>query len=79
MPRPAKQRANVTIDRATLTAARELGLNVSAVSEAALAEAVRQARGQAWAEENAEALARRRAWLDENGMPLARWQLWSPE
>ncbi|MGD9866212.1 MAG: type II toxin-antitoxin system CcdA family antitoxin [Pseudodonghicola sp.] len=79
MSATAKRRTNVTIDAATLDAARELGLNVSAVSEAALIEAVRQARAASWAARNAEALAQRRAWLDDNGLPLAKWQLWQPE
>ena len=43
--------------------ARELWLNVSALSEAAL----REARAKAWAEENAGALAEREAWLREHG------------
>ncbi|WP_109468077.1 type II toxin-antitoxin system CcdA family antitoxin [Albibacillus kandeliae] len=75
----AKRRTNVTIDSDVLDAARELGLNVSAISEAALAESVREARARAWAAENREAISQRRAWVDRNGMPLARWQVWTPE
>lgn len=71
----SKQRTNVTLTSATLAAARELGLNVSAISDAALSEAVRQARATAWAEENAEALAERRAWIDANGTPLSDVQV----
>jgi antitoxin CcdA len=75
----AKRRANVTLSGDLIDAARALDLNVSAIAEAALAEAVRAARAKAWAEENAEALAQRRAWIEANGMPLARWQMWKPE
>ena len=66
----SKQRTNVTLSSDTLSAARELGLNVSAISDAALAEAVRRARAAAWAEANKDALAERQAWIDANGPPL---------
>ncbi len=56
----SKRRTNVSIDAELLAAARELGLNVSAITEAALAERVRAARAAVWAAENAEALAARR-------------------
>ncbi len=70
-----KQRTNVSLTASTLVAARELGLNVSAISDAALAEAVRAAKAEAWARENAEAIAERRAWIEANGTPLADLQV----
>jgi len=70
-----KQRTNITLTADNLTAARELGLNVSAISDAALGEAVRAARAEAWAEENAAALSERRAWIEANGTPLAGLQV----
>jgi antitoxin CcdA len=70
-----KQRTNVSLTASTLAAARELGLNVSAISDAALAEAVRAAKAEAWARENAEAIAERRAWIEANGIPLADLQV----
>jgi len=70
-----KQRTNITLTADNLTAARELGLNVSAISDAALGEAVRAARAEAWAEENAAALSERRAWIEANGTPLADLQV----
>jgi len=70
-----KQRTNVTLSAENIAAARELGLNVSAISDAALAEAVRAARAGRWREENAEAIAERRSWIDENGTPLADLQV----
>ncbi len=73
--RTEKQRTNVSLTASTLTAARDLGLNVSAISDAALAEAVRRARAEAWARENAEAIAERRAWIEANGTPLADLQV----
>ena len=70
-----KQRTNITLTAANLAAARELGLNVSAISDAAVAEAVRAAKAAAWARENAEAVAERRAWIEANGTPLADLQV----
>jgi antitoxin CcdA len=75
---PPKRRTNVSIEGALLDEARELGLNVSAVAEAALGAAVREARARAWAAEAAPAIARRAAWVEAHGLPLARWQLWRP-
>ena len=70
-----KQRTNVTLTAANLAAARELGLNVSAISDAAVAEAVRLAKAKAWAQENTTAITERRAWIEANGTPLADLQV----
>lgn len=70
-----KRRTNITLTVENLTAARELGLNVSAISDAAVGEAVRAARAEAWAKENAAALSERRAWIEANGTPLADLQV----
>ena len=58
-----KQRTNVTLSAETLADARALGLNVSAISDAALAEAVRHAKAKEWAEENADAVTQFRAMI----------------
>lgn len=52
-----------------------VGLNVSAISDAAVAEAVRAARATAWAADNAAAISERRAWIEAHGMPLADLQV----
>ena len=65
-----KQRTNVSLTARTLSAARRLGLNVSAISDAALAAAVKEAEAAEWAERNAAAIAERKAWIDANGTPL---------
>lgn len=77
MPTPTqeKHRTNVTLTAANLAAARRLGLNVSAISDAALASAVKQAEAQAWVKEYAAAIDERRAWIDANGTPLADIQV----
>ncbi len=70
-----KQRTNVTLTAANLASARALGLNVSAISDVALAEAVRAAKAEAWARDNADAIAERRDWIEANGAPLADLQV----
>ncbi|MGR3805110.1 type II toxin-antitoxin system CcdA family antitoxin [Marinibacterium profundimaris] len=76
MPRAAeKQRTNITVDARILSEARALDLNVSAISEAALERAVREAAARSWAEQNAAALDERRAWIAAQGAPLAAWQV----
>jgi antitoxin CcdA len=73
-----RKRTNVSLDARLLEEARRLELNVSAVTEAALEKAVREARARGWVEENARALAERAEWIDRNGLPLAKWQTWKP-
>jgi len=70
-----KQRTNITLSMANLAAARELGLNVSAISDAAVAEAVRAARAEAWAAENMAAISERRTWIEANGTSLTDLQV----
>ena len=70
-----KQRTNISLTAANLTAARELGVNVSAISDAAVAKAVRAARAETWAVENAAAISERRTWIEAKGMPLADLQV----
>ena len=50
-------------EAADLAAARGFGLNVSAISDGALARAVKQAQAAAWVKENAVAIDERRAWI----------------
>lgn len=70
-----KQRTNVSLTIENLTAARELGLDVSAISDAAVTGAVRAARAEAWTTENATAISERRAWIGANGTLLADLQM----
>jgi antitoxin CcdA len=66
-----KRKTSVTLDVAALEAAREFGVNVSAVADAALQRAVAEARRRRWLEENAEAFAAQAEWHARNGHPLA--------
>ena len=66
---------NVTIDTGIVEAARSLGLNLSRISEAALREATRQARDEAWKKDNAEWISAHRQWVESNELPLERYRL----
>lgn len=66
-----RTKTSVTLDAAALEAARELGVNVSAVADMALREAVAAARRRRWLEENAAAFAAQAEWHARHGHPLA--------
>ncbi len=67
----ARRKTSLTLDAAALDSAKELGINVSAVAEAALFKAIAEARQKRWLEENADAFAAQARWHERNGHPLA--------
>jgi antitoxin CcdA len=67
----SKRKTSLTLDAATLESARDLGINISAVADAALQHAVAGARRRRWLDENADAFAAQAEWHDLNGHPLA--------
>lgn len=71
MSAPSERKISLTLDAAALDAARELGINVSAVAETALQRAVAEARLRQWLDENAEAFAAQSEWHKRNGHPAA--------
>lgn len=66
-----KRKTSLTLDAAALEGARELGINVSAVAEAALIQAVAEARRMTWLAENEDAFAAQSDWHARHGHPLA--------
>jgi len=66
-----KRKTSLTLDADALDAARGLGINVSAVAEAALRRAVADARRRRWLEDNAEAFAAQAEWHARNDHPLS--------
>jgi antitoxin CcdA len=71
MATAARRKTSLTLDADALDAARDLGVNVSAVADAALRDAVADARRRRWLEENADAFAEQAAWHARHGHPLA--------
>ena len=63
-----KQATNLSINRDLLNAARESGVNLSAVLEEALAEKVAAARREQWVRENSDAIAAYNEFIDEEGI-----------
>ena len=66
-----KRKTSLTMDAAALDEAKELGLNVSALADEALKQAVKKARHQQWLEENAEAFKAQSEWHEKHGHPAA--------
>ena len=66
-----KRKTSLSLDAAALAAARDLGVNVSAVADEALRRAVAEARRRRWLDDNADAFAAQSEWHERNGHPLA--------
>ena len=66
----ARKRTTLTLAETTVANARRLNLNMSAIADAAIQEAVRQARREEWKQEHADALAAQDDWQDQHGHPF---------
>ena len=63
-----KQPANLSVNRDLLNAAREAGVNLSAVLEEALAEKVAAAKRELWVRENSDAIADYNDFVEQHGV-----------
>jgi len=63
-----KRPVNLSLDSDLLKLGKELGINLSSVAEAALANAVREHLAQRWLEENAEAIQTYNLRVDSQGV-----------
>ena len=63
-----KQAANLSINSDLLKAARDSGVNLSAVMEEALIYKVAAAKREAWVRDNADAIANYNEFVTENGV-----------
>ena len=70
MASATKRKTSLTLDAEALEAAKELGINVSAVTEAALIKVVAEARREKWLADNADAFAAQSEWHERYGHPL---------
>ena len=66
---------NVSVDTGIVDLAREAGLNLSQVCEAAISQAARKARDEKWKEDNREWIAAHNDWVEQNGLPLEKYRL----
>ena len=70
-----RQSVNLSIDTGIVAAARQEGLNLSQVSEAAIREATKVERDRRWREENKEWAESVNRWVEENGLPLEKYRM----
>ena len=66
-----KRKTSLSLDAEVLDGAKALDINVSAVAEAALRNAVASARQAKWLKQNAKAFEAQAAWHERHGHPLA--------
>ena len=69
-----RAKVNLSIEDAVVREARALGVNMSRVAEAAIADAARMERNRRWREENREALERYARAIERDGLALARYR-----
>lgn len=69
-----RNKVNLSIDEAVTREARELGVNMSRVAEAAIAEAARLERNRRWRDENRDALEAYAREIEREGLALARFR-----
>ncbi len=69
-----RAKVNLSIEAAVVREARNLGVNMSRVAEAAIAEAARLERNRRWREENREALEAYAREIEREGPALARYR-----
>ena len=66
---------NLSLDTGIVAAAREAGLNLSQISEAALRQAAKLEAERSWKEEHRAAMEASNNWLEKNGLPYAELRL----
>lgn len=69
-----RAKVNLSLDDAVSREARRLGLNMSRIAEAAIAEASRIERNRRWREENRAALDAYAREMERDGPALARFR-----
>ena len=70
-----RKAVNLSLDTSIVATAREMGLNLSQICEAALRVATQEARDRRWQEENSTWAESVNNWIDANGLPLERYRL----
>ena len=66
-----RKSVNVSLDTGVVAAAREVGLNLSQISEQAIRQATKAEQERRWKEDNREAIEGWNRWYEKNGDPLA--------
>jgi antitoxin CcdA len=66
---------NLSLDTGVVAAARETGLNLSQICEAALRDAAKAEWAKRWKDEHREAIEANNAWVEKHGLPLAKYRM----
>jgi antitoxin CcdA len=74
LPPPDREATSVSLDKALVAEAEDLGVDVSAACEAGLAAETREARKRKWQEENRDSIQGWNDWVAKNGLPLAKYR-----
>jgi antitoxin CcdA len=69
-----RTKLNLSIEQSVVREARELGLNMSRLAEAAIAEAARLERNRRWREENRGTLETYAREIERDGLALAHFR-----
>ncbi len=70
-----RKSVNLSLDTGIVAAAREAGVNLSKVSEAAIRAATKVEQDRRWQEDNREGIEANNAWVEKNGLPLEKYRL----
>jgi antitoxin CcdA len=70
-----RKAVNLSLDTGIVAAARESGLNLSRVCEAALSDAAKAEHDRRWKEENRSWIEAHNKWVEENGLPLEKYRM----
>jgi len=70
----AKRSTSMTLDRALLEEARQLGINLTRAAESGLATAIKAERSRLWKGENKDAIAEYNLLIEREGLPLAGYR-----
>ena len=70
-----RKSVNLSLDTGIVAAAREAGINLSQVSEAAIRAAAKRVHEEQWRHEHRDWIAANNAWVEEHGLPLDQYRL----
>ncbi len=70
-----RKSVNLSLDTGVVAAAREVGINLSQVSETAIRGAIKTEQERRWQDENRDAIEGWNRWYEKNGHPLETYRL----
>jgi antitoxin CcdA len=74
MSHSPRKAANLSLDSALVSQARELNINISRAAEDGIERAIKSERERLWLLENAEAIRLENEYVEKNGLPFAKYR-----